>query len=211
MLLVLTMKLASFFLILSISAASHAQNLFSISVTPTVTDVNKLAGLFFITTPEQGYVAAAPLGLDAKVGQTTTAEFNTNFDTNAIRYAVLGSYGISGVTLGVDKDAANELVGRGWNDVFTNPAFSEANVRTAIDTEDVLTQLLFSQYVASIRVSVNGVNRDLFTNLSSDVALVNFSIGSRNGSARITPVPEPATMAALGVGVLAMVRRRRSR
>ena len=193
------------------AAASHAQNLFSISVTPTVTDVNKLSGLFFITTPGQSYVATALLGLDAKVGQTTTATIDTSFDTAGIRYAILGSYGSSGVTLGVDPDAATVLVGRSWSEVFTNPSFSEANVRKAIDTEDILSQLYFTQYMASIRVSVNGANRDLFTNLSSDVALVNFSIGSRNGSARISPVPEPATMAALGVGVLAMVRRRRSR
>lgn len=203
------MKYTTITLAILISTSAFAQNAFSLNLSPTVADVSNVSVLLSYT--ESGSTAgfAAPVGLTATAGTTTVTDFSTNVALDTLQYGFLGTYGAEGVTIGIDSAVADSVIGQTWEQIFSNPLFAEANVRNAISTNNFGLQQLFADYLTTVQVSVGGTNRDLFAGIGQEVTLVNFSTASRNGAGRLTPVPEPASMIALGAGVLAVLRRRK--
>lgn len=195
--------------LLSVAAIGSAQNLFNVSVTPTETAVDNLNVLFSFEQDNATIGFAVPLLQSAAPGTTTTIDFGTNVPLSSLRYGVLGTHGADGVTIGVSTSVANALVGQTWESVFTNPLFNKAAVRSALETNNVGLTLLFADYVSTLQVNVGGQSQGLLAAIGTPTALLNFSTASLNGSANLQTVPEPATMAALGMGAAAVLRRRR--
>ncbi len=192
------------------AAGASAQNLFSVSVSPTNTDVQNVTALFAYDDGESNVAFAIDLGFDAKVGTTTTQEFGTNVDPGLFSYGLLGTYGADGLTLGVDSAVAGSLIGKTWEELFTNPLFSKQSVRSAVETDNVGLTFLFADYVSKVTVSTDSGSRRLFAPIGSEITLINFSRGSNNGSGSVQAVPEPATVLAMAAGLAALGRRRRA-
>lgn len=203
-------KLTTLLLLAALSGSALAQQTFDVSVSPSQTSVDNIGVLFSYTTGGTTVGLIAPLDLTAPVGQTTTTSFGTNVELSSLQYGILGSYGESGVTVGVDTIVAQTLVGKSWDQVFGVGLFSESTIRTALDTDNFGLQFAFADYLATLSFDVNGSSRDLYAELGSDVTLLNFSNASLNGSASVEAVPEPATILVLGMGaVAAAIRRKR--
>lgn len=202
-------KTSSIIFLFALSANAFSQNFFSVSISPTVTDVNDVNALFKYQDGTSSVSLAFQAFDTAPVGQTTSLTIETNVPLSTLTYGLLGSYGTQGVTLGVDSTTATALVGRPWESIFTNPAFAEANVRAALDSNDVAFTFLFVDYLSTVEVATPSGTRGLLSELGQDVAILNFSDASRNGFANIQVVPEPATLAALGLGISVLLRRKR--
>lgn len=200
--------LASISLLLVVSAA-FAQNSFTLSISPSATTVNNVTAVLNGSVDGSSFTGFIPLIDTAPVGATSTFDFTTNVDPSGFRYGLFGSYGETGVTLGVNSAVASTLLGQSWSSIITNPIFTEEAVRAALDSSDFGTQLLFSQYLSDLNFTVNGQSTSILSNLGSDVALLNFSNASGNGSATIESVPEPMTMTLLAAGLATLARRRR--
>ena len=184
------------------SGWAQAQS-FSISVTPTVTDVNSLNAILAFGDSDPGLNAFSTGALgDAQVGQTTAIDFGTNVAIDQLRYGFAGTYSDTGVTLAVDTIAAAGVIGREWDEVITDPMFAKSAVRDALDTNEVVFLILFADYLDTLRVDVGGTALPLFAPVGADVMLVNFSTGTLNGSGNLSVVPEPSGMllAVLGLG-----------
>ena len=206
------MKYATITLAILATSSAFAQNLFSLSLSPTATDVSNFSIILSVPIPDANI--AVPVSFPdftAPVGSTTRFDFETDLSLDAFEYGFLGTYGTDGITIGMDSATATAVIGRTWEQVFTNATFSEANVRNAIDTDDFEAQFLFAQYLTTVQVATGGTSRDLFAGVGEQVTLVNFSTATRNGVGQLAPVPEPASMVALGAGVLAMIRRRKAK
>ncbi len=203
------MKILSSLALVLVGACAFAQNLFSVSISPTNTDVSNVNALLRYQSGETSIGFAVPVAPLAAAGSTTTADFSANVELSTLTYGFLGSYGASGVTLGVDATTANALVGSSWETIFTNPLYSEANVRAALDTNNVGFTFLFADYLSTVQVTVGDTSRGLLSSLGQDVTLLNFSDATRNGSANLQSVPEPASMIALGCGLAAVLKRRK--
>ena len=200
--------LATLSLLLVVSAA-FAQNSFSLSISPTATTVNNVNAVLNGTVDGSSFTGFIPLIDTAPVGTTSTFDFNTNVDPSGFRYGLFGTYGETGVTLGVNSVVAPILLGQSWSSIITNPLFTEEAVRSALDSSNFATQLLFAQYLSDLSFAVNGQSTSILANLRSDVTLLNFSNASGNGSATIESVPEPMTMTLLAAGLAGLARRRR--
>lgn len=109
----------------------------------------------------------------------------------------------------MNSAVAPTLLGQSWSSIITNPLFTEEAVRSALDTNNFGTQLLFAEYLSGLSFNVNGQSTSLLANLGNDVTLLNFSNASGNGSATIESVPEPMTMTLLAAGLAGLARRRR--
>lgn len=202
------MKYTTLTLAIILSTSAFAQNAFSLNLSPTVADVSNVSVLLSYTDSGSTAGFGVPLGLSAAAGTTTVTDFSTNVGLDTLQYGFLGTYGTDGVTIGIDSAVADSVIGQTWEQIFTNPLFAEATVRSAISTNNFGIQQLFADYLTTVQVSVGGTNRDLFAGIGQEVTLVNFSTASRNGVGNLTPVPEPATMLALGAGVAGILRRR---
>lgn len=202
--------LASAFLLVA-AAISQAVTL-SASVVNTVELHNSIFGY---SAP--GAAAPTPLLLDAVIAPglySTTADVTGDATSYlSYTYTLFSTYvsgGVEGVVVGLNAtSAATATAGAGlsFTSVF-GAATSESSLVTAIDmlhsnpTDFVSGLTLLSFYNANKSKFLVGVTPG---------TLVGFSNGHNVGTIVAAPVPEPAPMAALGLGCIALVRRRRQR
>lgn len=170
-----------------------------LAATPTETDVQNLG--VFLAVPEMGPGTLArgrTIG-NAAAGETTSTVYSLTEEPVGLRYAFYGAYGDSGVTLGISEAAADAVMGMSWEELITDPQFSEAAVRQEILTTDAILALgpgEFGSYLDTLRVDVDGVPEPLFADVDEPVTLINFSVASFNGVGSLTTgVPEPSGLA----------------
>ena len=195
--------------LLALGALSSAQSSFSVNIAPTVTDVDNVNVSFGVAV--EGEITSFPVSVlnTAPVGSVSTVEFSTNVDPANFRYAIAGTYGETGVTIGVNKAVAPSIIGLTWEQVFTDTAFAKATVRESFATDNFFGKLAFSKYLTGVEVQTATGLQSLLAPIGEDVELINFSTATSNGAARLQAVPEPTTIAAVGMGLLALVRRKK--
>lgn len=195
--------------LVALGAVASAQTSFSINIAPTVTDVDNVNISFGVEV--EGEITSFPVSVmsTAPVGSVTTVEFSTNVDPSLFSYAIVGTYGETGMTIGVNKAVASSVLGLTWEQVFTDTAFSKSSVRESFATDNFFGKLSFSQYLTGVEVQTGSGLQSLLAPIGEDVELINFSTASSNGTARLQAVPEPVSIAAVGMGLLALVRRKK--
>ena len=203
------MKSTTISAVLALGAVAGAQSSFSVNVAPTVTDVDNVNVSFGVDY--EGEITSFPVSVlpTAPVGNVSTVEFSTNVDPAVFRYAIVGTYGDSGVTIGVNKAVAPSIIGLTWDQVFTDSSFSKGTVRESFATDNFFGKLSFSQYLTGVEVLTSSGLQSLLAPIGEDVELINFSSASFNGSAGVQAVPEPTSIAAVGMGLLALLRRKK--
>jgi PEP-CTERM motif len=200
------------------SVTVSAQTTLRMTVAPQTTSVSALAIFIKSSTNPDAY-GMVPTSLSVAAGEQLN--FSTRYSdlSGVAQYSFLGVYGAGGVVVAVDNSIASALVGRSWESVFTSPAFSENTVyasfasfaNVATEDDDYAGVAAFADYLRTLRVTVNGTERELFPMVGSASTLLNFSQAYLNGSASLQAVPEPGTLLYLlpGMSIVALAGRRR--
>jgi hypothetical protein len=200
------------------SVPVSAQTTLKMTVAPQTTSVSALAIFIKSSTNPDAY-GLVPTSLSVAAGQLL--DFSTRYaDLSGLaQYSFLGIYGAGGVVVAVDSAIASALVGRSWESVFTSPAFAENTVHASFasfanaapEDDDYAGVAAFAGYLRTLRVTVNGTERELFPAVGSASTLLNFSQAYLNGSASLQAVPEPIALIYLvpGLGIVALAGRRR--
>jgi hypothetical protein len=180
-----------------------------VNIAPTVTDVDNVDVSFGVDI--EGETTSLPVSVlsTAPVGTTSTVEVSTIVDPSLFRYALVGTYGEAGVTLGVNKSVASSIIGLTCEEVFTDMSFSKATVRESFASDNFFGKLEFSKYLTGVEIQTSSGLQSLLALIGEEVELINFSSASFNGSAGLQAVPEPTTIATVGMGLLALVRRKK--
>jgi len=172
-----------------------------LTATPTETDVQNLGVFLAGAQMEPGMLARGRTIGNAATGETASTVYSLSGEPIGLRYAFYGAYGDSGVTLGISETAADAVIGMSWDELITDPEFTEAAVREEILTTDAILALgpdQFGSYLDTLRVEVDGVPEPLFAMVGEPVTLINFSVASFNGFGSLTTaVPEPSGLAVM--------------
>jgi hypothetical protein len=123
--------------------------------------------------------------------------FTADLSFQPIVWGTIGWIGENRVSVGVLTSLGDGISGQPWETVF--PGFSEAAIAAAVLANDYAT-------LGNFFATFSGTFSTPYANGAS-ARLVNFSVGTLTGN--VTLVPEPATLAMLGIGVAALLRRRR--
>lgn len=201
------MKLAS--LLALIVAAPSARASFDLSFTLTSTSrlENTLVAYHSTTSSDEG---AALLGAyDAGTYAFTETLPGQRSDYAGYRYSLVATYldgtGTTGVVIGLNPDAAQTAQGETFAQVFGSSTSESTVVRLIQGTaggnlwDAYLLRGFFLRHLSLLPLGESGGS------------LVGFSNGSTIGRVGINPVPEPASFGLLGLGVLALTRRRQRR
>lgn len=124
------------------------------------------------------------------------------------------------VVLFMNDSAANNVQHIAWGTIFTTTLEPQliADIELATSGQDweiimpgLQGVLDFAQAAKSARVGPNGLEASAWFDMGGGFSLVAFSEGQiiGSGTSYNTVVPEPASLAALGVGAAALLRRRR--
>lgn len=203
------MKTAFMALALGIAAASFADDA-TVTLTTTVNLENSIFA-YKNTAAGSSTQDAALLG-DIPAG-TYSQTISLSGDLSQFatyRYTLLSTYvnaldGHTGVVIGLNPEATTLALGNSFESVFGT---NESTIVDAI--KGVYSGNLFTQ-IASMSTLQSFANSNL-SKLPLGLtggSLVAFSSGTLAGTVTAAPVPEPASIIALGAGAAALLRRRR--
>jgi hypothetical protein len=178
-----------------------AQTTLQMTVAPQTTSVSALAIFIKSSTNPDAY-GIIPISLSVAAGEQLDFSIQYSDLSGVAHYSFLGVYGAGGVVVAVDSGIASALVGRTWESVFSSPAFAENTVHASFASfanaapvdDDYASVAAFVGYLRTLRVTVNGTERDLFPTVGSGSMLLNFPQAYLNGSASLQAVPEPGTL-----------------
>lgn len=198
--------------LLLLAGAAKADTTLTASILSTVTIGNALVAYQSADGSDQN---AAGLGtIAAGVPYTATADISGSLtDYLGYRYTLIGTYGEgdSGLIIGLNSVDALGAVGKSFNDVFgTSESSIVADTKSAYKVFNK-TATFFDYLNAAALKSFLTDHKSMLAQGVAGGSLVSFSNGANVGTFSVVPqaVPEPATFAVLGLGALALGRRRR--
>lgn len=204
-----TSRLAFLLGLVSIAAASQAVDV-TLTLTSTV-DLNNAVFAYKATAPGLDDQNGALLGdISAGTYSATATLAGDLSQYDSYRYTLLSTYTSPvdshvGVVIGLNPAATLDAVGNSFESVFNVAEDDIVNAINGVYDSNPFVQLLaFNTLTAFANDNLSKLPIGL-----TGGSLVAFSDGVAVGTVQAAPVPEPASMVALGLGVAALARRRR--
>ena len=193
---------------------AHADD-FRVTVSPTVNVDNfrlyseRLPSGGIGTSPDTSVLSASFGTLTA--GTTAATTLSTSYGTstaadNSGNYVSLSAVGTTS-TAGVVVGGTNGHTSYNFNDAFLG--VNMANVRAAIVSGSLSGVMPLYRAGGQFNYNLEGYQQQTSTVTGTLYSFVGSSVYTNIGTYTITPVPEPTTSAAFGLGIAAIVRRRR--
>jgi|GEM_PF-6628974 len=119
-------------------------------------------------------------------------------------YSVMANWGTEGVAIALDSAFAETVTSQGltWEQALAGP--SQAEISQA------LTEITVGNFNnASKLFAIFNQNRTKLPRFDADAVFYSFGTANRLGTVRAAPVPEPASLAAFGLGAAVLGWRRK--
>ena len=198
--------------LLALCAAAQADTTLVATLTSTVKIDNALFAYQSADGSDKGAAGLTTILPNTTYTGTATVKGSLT-DYLGYRYTLVGTYGAAsdGIVIGLNPLDATAAIGKSFSDVFGSGT-SEASLVTyaksaysvfygSKDFGDLLNALSLQNFLTS--------HKSMLEQGLAGGTLVSFSNGVAVGTLLAQPVPEPASLAVLGLGALGLLRRRR--